>query len=267
MVNVSHIAKIHQPTLSSLQFHSFLTETDTPTSLKSLFMEYERIDKRNLQLHPFCSLGDSKFRTDNLRVGSGGCYIRPTPFVIWIESKNRFVIWDFFLLHPFCSLDDLKFRTSNLRVGSGGWLSSDQTRFVIWVESKKFFFFLFPNIHFKASRRCKLYKDRSVKLTKKRIFSLFLSYRANKIQEEFYLHYPPFLSPRKLRSMLLGAEKKRKQEGRDDVVEDQELQSATVSLRSHLPEIHDSGCNLENCKDVSVGPENSTSLAVDLLMY
>ncbi|XP_015164689.1 uncharacterized protein [Solanum tuberosum] len=54
----------------------------------------------------------------------------------------------------------------------------------------------------------------------------------------------------KLRSMLLGAEKKRKQEGRDDVVEDQELQSATVSLRSHLPEIHDSGCNLENCKDL-----------------
>ncbi|KAH0729091.1 hypothetical protein KY289_000279 [Solanum tuberosum] len=52
--------------------------------------------------------------------------------------------------------------------------------------------------------------------------------------------------------MLLGAEKKRKQEGRDDVVEDQELQSATVSLRSHLPEIHDSGCNLENCKDVSL---------------
>ncbi|KAK4736638.1 hypothetical protein R3W88_000335 [Solanum pinnatisectum] len=77
------------------------------------------------------------------------------------------------------------------------------------------------------------------------------------------------VSPRKLRSMLLGAEKKRKQEGRDDVVEDQELQFAIVSLRSHLPEIHDSGCNLENCEDVnvvSVGPENSTSLAVDLSM-
>lgn len=41
--------------------------------------------------------------------------------------------------------------------------------------------------------------------------------------------------------MLLGAEKKRKQEGLDDLVEDQELESATVSLRSHLPEIHDSG--------------------------
>lgn len=77
------------------------------------------------------------------------------------------------------------------------------------------------------------------------------------------------LSPRKLRSMLLGAEKKRKQEGRDDVVEDQELESATVSLRSHLPEIHDSGCNLENCKDVnvvSVVPESSTTLAVDSSM-
>lgn len=77
------------------------------------------------------------------------------------------------------------------------------------------------------------------------------------------------LSPRKLRSMLLGAEKKRKQEGRDDVVGDQELESATVSLRSHLPEIHDAGCNLENCKDVnvvSVVPGSSTSLAVDSSM-
>ncbi|CAN4113871.1 unnamed protein product [Withania somnifera] len=77
------------------------------------------------------------------------------------------------------------------------------------------------------------------------------------------------LSPRKLRSMLLGAEKKRKQEGRADALEDQELESATVSLRSHLPEIHDSGCNLENCKDVnvvSVVPQSSTSLAVDSSM-
>ncbi|KAM3327700.1 putative protein isoform X1 [Capsicum galapagoense] len=77
------------------------------------------------------------------------------------------------------------------------------------------------------------------------------------------------LSPRKLRSMLLGAEKKRKQEGKDDVVEDQDLESATLSLRSHLPEIHDSGCNLENCKDVNVVtvvPESSTSLAVDSSM-
>ncbi|KAH0724429.1 hypothetical protein KY285_000257 [Solanum tuberosum] len=41
--------------------------------------------------------------------------------------------------------------------------------------------------------------------------------------------------------MLLGAGKKRRQEGTDDIVEDQELESATVSLRSHLPEIHDSG--------------------------
>ncbi|OIT07201.1 PREDICTED: uncharacterized protein LOC109232859 isoform X2 [Nicotiana attenuata] len=70
------------------------------------------------------------------------------------------------------------------------------------------------------------------------------------------------LSPRKLRSMLLGAEKKR----REEIVEDQELESATLSLRSQLPEIHDSGCNLENCKDVnvvSIVPESSTSLAVD----
>ncbi|KAJ8574263.1 hypothetical protein K7X08_026068 [Anisodus acutangulus] len=77
------------------------------------------------------------------------------------------------------------------------------------------------------------------------------------------------LSPRKLRSMLLGVEKKRKQEGREDVVEDQEFESATMSLRSHLPEIHDSGCNLENCKDVnvvSVVPESSSSLAVDSSM-
>ncbi|TMW84666.1 hypothetical protein EJD97_024683 [Solanum chilense] len=77
------------------------------------------------------------------------------------------------------------------------------------------------------------------------------------------------LSPRKLRSMLLGAEKKRKQEGKDDVVEDQELESATVSLRSHLPEIHESGCNLENYKDVnvvSVVPESSTSLVLDSSM-
>ncbi|XP_059278685.1 uncharacterized protein LOC132032908 [Lycium ferocissimum] len=77
------------------------------------------------------------------------------------------------------------------------------------------------------------------------------------------------LSPRKLRSLLLGAEKKRKQEGREEVIEDQEFESATLSLRSHLPEIHDSGCNLENCKDVnvvSVVPESSTSLAIDSSM-
>ncbi|KAH0764389.1 hypothetical protein KY285_000260 [Solanum tuberosum] len=63
--------------------------------------------------------------------------------------------------------------------------------------------------------------------------------------------------------MLLGAEKKRKQEGRDDVVEDQELQSATVSLRSHFPEIHDSGCNLENCKDVTIRSQDDSSLDCD----
>nr|XP_016470755.1 PREDICTED: uncharacterized protein LOC107792916 isoform X2 [Nicotiana tabacum] len=71
-----------------------------------------------------------------------------------------------------------------------------------------------------------------------------------------------WLSPRKLRSMLLGAEKKR----REEIVEDQELESATLSLRSQLPEIHDSGCNLEKCKDVnvvSIVPESSTSVAVD----
>ncbi|KAL3379445.1 hypothetical protein AABB24_000242 [Solanum stoloniferum] len=66
--------------------------------------------------------------------------------------------------------------------------------------------------------------------------------------------------------MLLGAGKKRKQEGTDDIVEDQELESATVSLRSHLPEIHDSGCKLENCIDINVVivvPESSTSVVVD----
>ncbi|KAH0780659.1 hypothetical protein KY290_000257 [Solanum tuberosum] len=41
------------------------------------------------------------------------------------------------------------------------------------------------------------------------------------------------LSPRKRRSMLLGAGKKRRQEGTDDIVEDQELESATpICLRS-----------------------------------
>ncbi|KAA8532327.1 hypothetical protein F0562_032418 [Nyssa sinensis] len=68
------------------------------------------------------------------------------------------------------------------------------------------------------------------------------------------------LSPGKLRTMLLGVEKKRKEE--------EELES-TFSLRSQVSEIHDSGGSCpENCKDVDVVtvlPECSPSTAADSL--
>ncbi|XP_057961840.1 uncharacterized protein LOC131153512 isoform X2 [Malania oleifera] len=65
-------------------------------------------------------------------------------------------------------------------------------------------------------------------------------------------------SPGKLRAMLLGMEKKRKEE---------EEPKSTISLRSQLPEVHDSGgSSFEICKDVdvvSILPECSTSTIAD----
>lgn len=46
----SDIDKIHHTKLSFTTISLFLRERDTPTSLKSPFMESERIDKRNLQV-------------------------------------------------------------------------------------------------------------------------------------------------------------------------------------------------------------------------
>lgn len=74
------------------------------------------------------------------------------------------------------------------------------------------------------------------------------------------------LSPGKLRTMLLGVDKRRKQS--NPVEEEEDLQSP-FSLRSQLAQIHHPGdCCSENCKDVdvvSVNPECLTSTTADSL--